>query len=135
MRDVQKGGAAVMGTSESIRTVLHKYFSGFDIPVFLESQVESKQKMPYLTYDPEIPGDWNESAAFHARLWYPSANGNIPILQMTDEISASLHGGLTLPCEGGAIILCKGSPWAQSMDNPPEGYLCTYLNFELTQLL
>ena len=25
------------------------------------------------------------------------------------------------------------TPWAQPLDNPPEGYLCEYLNFEITQ--
>lgn len=124
----------MIGTSESIRKALHGFFSGFGIPVFIESQVDSGQAMPYLTYDPVIPGGFNESAAFHARLWFPTSGGNIPILGKTDEISASLHGGLVLPCEGRAILLRKGSPWAQSMDNPPESYLCAYLNFEITQL-
>lgn len=122
------------GTSERIRAALHGFFGGFDIPVFLESQVDSGQDLPYLTYDPVIPGGWNESAAFHGRVWYPSAGGNVPLLQKVDEISAALEDGLTIPVEGGAILLQKGSPWAQSMDNPPEGYLCTYLNFEIEQL-
>lgn len=122
------------GTSERIRAALNGFFAGVDIPVFLESQVDSGQDLPYLTYDPVIPGGWNESATFHGRVWYPSNGGNIPLLQKVDEIGAALEDGLIITVEGGAILLQRGSPWAQSMDNPPEGYLCTYLNFEITQL-
>ena len=56
-------------------------------------------------------------------------------LQTEDKISAALADSLTIECEGGAILLRKGSPWAQPLDNPPEGYLCEYLNFELTRLI
>ena len=37
--------------------------------------------------------------------------------------------------QGGAILLCAGNPWAQSMDNPPEKYLCTYLTFDVTSFV
>lgn len=124
-----------MGPSESINRALNAFFNGFGIPGYLEDNIPPGAELPYLTYQPTIPSGWNESGTFHARLWYPSAKGRTPILQTEDKISAALADGLTIECEGGAILLRKGSPWGQPLDNPPEGYLCEYLNFELTRLV
>ena len=124
-----------MGPSENINRALNAFFNGFGIPGYLEDNVPPGAALPYLTYQPVIPGGWNESGNFHARLWYPSKNSRVPVLQAEDTISAALADGLTIQCEGGAILLRRGSPWAQPMDNPPEGYLCEYLNFELTRLI
>lgn len=123
-----------MGVSEATNKALYTFFSGFNIPAYLENNVPTNAALPYLTYDPVVSGTWNDSATFHARLWYPSTDGRLPILQKEDEISAALEDSLTLTFEGGALLLYKGSPWAQSLDNPPEGYFCEYLNFEITQL-
>ncbi len=124
-----------MGPSESINRALYSFFSGFGIPAYLEDNIPSGAALPYLTYQPTIPGGWNETSTFHARLWYPSTKGRTVILQAEDAISAALQDSTTLSCEGGAIVLRMGSPWAQPLDNPPEGYLCEYLIFELTRLI
>lgn len=122
-----------MGAAESINRALSTFFNGFGIPGYLEDNIPPGATLPYLTYKPVIPGGWNEEASFHARLWYPSSAGRLPIIQTEDKISAALAGGLTIECEGGAILLRKGVPWANPLNNPPEGYLCEYLNFEITQ--
>ena len=126
-----------MGPSESINRALNTFFGGFGVPAYLEDNIPAGASLPYLTYQPAIPGGWDESTTFHARLWYPSGHGRVPILQTEDKISAALpRGGLSIPCEGGAILLGKDdSTWAQPLDNPPEGYLCEYLIFELTRLI
>lgn len=124
-----------MGPSESINRALNTFFNGFGIPGYLEDNIPPAASLPYLTYKPTIPGGWNETTSFHARLWYPSKGGRAPILQTEDTISAAFpRGGLKIECEGGAILLDKDDKdWAQPLDNPPEGYLCEYLNFELTR--
>lgn len=126
-----------MGPSESINRALNTFFNGFGIPGYLEDNIPPAASLPYLTYKPTIPGGWNETASFHARLWYPSKGGRAPILQKEDTISAALpRGGLTIKCEGGAILLDKDDKdWAQPLNNTPEGYLCEYLIFELTRLI
>ena len=126
-----------MGPSESINRALNTFFNGFGIPGYLEHNIPPAVSLPYLTYKPTIPGGWNETASFHARLWYPSKGGRAPILQTEDTISAALpRGGLTIKCEGGAILLDKDDKdWAQPLNNTPEGYLCEYLIFELTRLI
>lgn len=122
-----------MGPSESINRALNTFFNGFGIPAYLEDNIDTGAKLPYLTYQPVIPGWWGDSSTFHARLWYQSKDGRVPILQKEDAISAAIQDGKTLSCDGGALVLRKGTPWAQPLDNPPEGYLCEYLNFEITQ--
>lgn len=126
-----------MGPSESINRALNTFFNGFGIPGYLEDNIPPAASLPYLTYKPTIPGGWNETASFHARLWYPSKGGRAPILQTEDAISAALpRGGLTIKCEGGAILLDKDDKdWAQPLNSTPEGYLCEYLIFELTRLI
>lgn len=123
-----------MGADESINRALDTFFNGFGIPGYLEDNIPPAASLPYLTYKPVVPGGWNEEASFHARLWYPSSAGRLPVIQTEDKISAALAGGLTIECEGGAILLHKGVPWANPLNNPPEGYLCEFLNFEITQL-
>lgn len=126
-----------MGPSESINRALNTFFNGFGIPGYLEDNIPPAASLPYLTYKPTIPGGWNESSTFHARLWYPSKGGRAPILQTEDTISAAIpRGGLKIECEGGAILLDKDDKdWAQPLNNTPEGYLCEYLIFELTRLI
>ena len=126
-----------MGPSESINRALNTFFNGFGIPGYLEDNIPPAASLPYLTYKPTIPGGWNKTASFHARLWYPSKGGRAPILQTEDTISAAIpRGGLKIECEGGAILLDKDDKdWAQPLNNTPEGYLCEYLIFELTRLI
>ena len=126
-----------MGPSESINRALNTFFNGFGIPGYLEDNIPPAASLPYLTYKPTIPGGWNETASFHARLWYPSKGGRAPILQTEDTISTAIpRGGLKIECEGGAILLDKDDKdWAQPLNNTPEGYLCEYLIFELTRLI
>lgn len=126
-----------MGPSESINRALNTFFNGFGIPGYLEDNIPPAASLPYLTYKPTIPGGWNETASFYARLWYPSKGGRAPILQTEDTISAAIpRGGLKIECEGGAILLDKDDKdWAQPLNNTPEGYLCEYLIFELTRLI
>ena len=126
-----------MGPSESINRALNAFFNGFGIPGYLEDNIPPAASLPYLTYKPTIPGGWNETASFRARLWYPSKGGRAPILQTEDTISAAIpRGGLKIEYEGGAILLDKDDKdWAQPLNNTPEGYLCEYLIFELTRLI
>lgn len=126
-----------MGPSESINRALNTFFNGFGIPGYLEDNIPPAASLPYLTYKPTIPGGWNETTSFHARLWYPSKGGRAPILQTEDTISAAIpRGGLKIECEGGAILLDKDNKdWAQPLNNTPEGYLCEFLIFELTRLI
>ena len=108
-----------MGAEEAITTALNSFFTMFDVPVYPEDSVPPGSSLPYITVKLVIPKGFDESSTFHARLWYPVDGGD----------------WLTIECEGGAILLCAGNPWAQPMGNPPEKYLCTYLIFDVTSFV
>lgn len=124
-----------MGAAHAVTQTLNDFFKRFDIPVYPEDGVPLAASLPYMTVLPVIPKGWNETSGFHARLWYPVSGSKLPVISKTDEIRAALADGLVIDCEGGAVLLCAGDPWAQSMDNPPENYLCQYLNFEITSFV
>lgn len=124
-----------MGTAEATTNALNDFFSGFGIPAYPENKVPHRAVLPYLTVQTVIPKGYAETAFFHARLWYPSDGGKRPLLRKIDELRAALGDGLTIECEGGAVLLCAVDPWAQPMDDPAETYLCQYLNFEVTSFV
>lgn len=124
-----------MGAAEAITTALNGFFKSFDVPVYPEDNVLPGAFLPYITVLPVIPKGFDESSTFHARLWYPVEGSKLPIIRKTDEIRTALGDGLVIECEGGAILLCASRPWAQSMDNPAEKYLCTYLTFDVTSFV
>ena len=107
----------------------------FDVPVYPEDSVPPGSSLPYITVKLVIPKGFDESSTFHARLWYPVDGGKLPLIRKADEIRAAIGDWLTIECEGGAILLCAGNPWAQPMGNPPEKYLCTYLIFDVTSFV
>lgn len=124
-----------MNAAEIITKALDRFFAAFELPVYPEDRVPRRAALPYLTVQTVIPKGFDETAVFHARLWYPSDGGRVPILRKTDELRVALGDGLTIECEGGAVLLCAGNPWAQPMDDPAASYLCQYLNFEITSFV
>lgn len=116
-----------MGPSESINRALNAFFNSFGVPGYLEDNIPPGAELPYLTYQPTIPGGWNESTSFHARLWYPSKGGRTPILQTEDTISAALEDSITLSCEGGAI-LCKKAPHGHSLSTTRLKGICANIS-------
>lgn len=109
-----------MGAEEAITTALNSFFTMFDVPVYPEDSVPPGSSLPYITVKLVIPKGFDESSTFHARLWYPVDGGKLPLIRKADEIRAAIGDWLTIECEGGAILLCAGNPWAQPMGNPPE---------------
>lgn len=96
---------------------LYKFFSGFGIPAYVEYAPPDDAQLPYITYQLVSP-DWRESATMYARVWYRSTSF-AAINAKVDEIAASIGEGKSIPTEGGAVYLSKGTPFAQYM--PMEG--------------
>ena len=96
---------------------LYEFFSGFDIPAFVEYTVPDDVKPPYITYQLVSP-QWRDSATMYARVWYRSISFEA-IAAKVDEISAAIGEGISIDTDDGAIWLFKGSNFAQYM--PMEG--------------
>lgn len=117
-------------------TALYRFFSGFGIPAFVEYNVPDKMpdgtpvKPPYITYQVVNP-DWPDTAPLYARVWYRGTN-YAAINATVDAIEAAVKGGISIPTEGGCVVLNKGTPFAQ--EQPMEGddtLKVYYLLFEI----
>lgn len=103
---------------------LDAFWNGFNVPAFDENSVPdekdrialSGKAFPYITY--EVTSDeFGNKLAQTASLWYRSsswAGATKKEQEIADYIG---RGGRLVKYDGGAIWVCKGSPWAQRMDD------------------
>ena len=69
-----------------------------------------------------------EDTALHCSLWYYS-EAFADINAKTEEIRRRLgQGGVILPCDGGAIWLKRGEPFAQNMSDENDMIRRKYIN-------
>ena len=74
---------------------------------------ENKPSFPYLTYE-VATGSWDEPTALSVSLWYRSTSWVAPNAK-AQEISETIsRGGVYVPCDGGAIYITRGTPFARS---------------------
>lgn len=106
---------------------LHQFFSRFSIPCYVETQVPTDAEFPYLTYTP-IFDSWGNQLAVTVNLWYRTEGEKQPN-DKAQEISNTIGGGKYVPCDGGAILLTRGSPWCQTMtDETDKNIKRRYIN-------
>ena len=107
---------------------LYRFFSSFGLPAFPEYSVPNEAQLPYITYQ-LIEPDWDDGGTFYARVWYRSTSYTA-INAKVDQIRAAISEGKSIPTDGGAVYLNKGTPFVQYM--PMEGddtLKVAYLNF------
>ena len=74
---------------------------------------ENRPAYPYITYEVQT-GEWDRPVALSASLWYRTTSWVIPNA-MAQRISDFISkGGVIVPCDGGAIYITRGSPFARS---------------------
>jgi len=101
----------------NVAIALYQFFSGFGLDAYVEYNVPDDAALPYITYQLVAP-DWRDSAMMYARVWYRSTSF-ASINAKVDEISAAIGEGVSIPTDGGAVYLGKGSPFRQYQ--PMEG--------------
>ena len=96
---------------------LHAFYSSFGLKAYEENAVptgDDAPDFPYLTYSVSSDSIGTE-VALTASLWYRGTSW-VQANAKAEEISRQIgRGGKILPCEGGAIWLRRGTPFAQSM--------------------
>ena len=94
---------------------IYQWLNGFGIPAYPSSSVPEKAAFPYMTYD-LVLGEWGRAEVnMPVNVWYRTESEAEPNAKVR-EIGAALGmGGKLVPCDGGALWLKKGSPWAQSV--------------------
>lgn len=114
---------------------IHSFFSSFGLPAFPSASVptsdEEKPSFPYLTYSVPTSSDM-DVVQCDVSLWYRTENWT-GINAKTEEISQIVGKAYLIECDGGGIIVRKGTPFAQPMGDDTDNMIKRkILTFELT---
>ena len=93
---------------------IYQFWSGFGLTAYEENSVPDDASFPYITYQ-LVTDSFDREIPLTASMWYRSESWTA-INAKTDEISQRIgRGGKIISCDGGAIWLKRGQPFAQSM--------------------
>lgn len=115
----------------SISEVLYNFWSSFNLPAYDENTVPDEAVIPYITY--ETSDDFfGEDRSLSASIFYRSPSW-AEITAKEQQIAEYIgRGGRSLACDGGAIWIKRGSPWAQRMAEPSDSMVRRIvLNYEI----
>lgn len=98
---------------------VYDFMAGFGIPAYAATSVSDDADFPYITYELSVDDFWGGEVAFAMDIWYRGDSEAGPNAKAR-ELSKALIGCKCIPCDGGGIILKKGSPFCQSMGDPAD---------------
>lgn len=107
---------------------IYQFWSGFGLTAYEENTVPDDAAFPYITYQ-LVTDSFDREIPLTASLWYRSESWTA-INAKTDKISQKIsRGGKIIACDGGAIWLKRGQPFAQSMGDESDDLIKRkYLN-------
>ena len=107
---------------------IYQFWNSFGLTAYEENTVPDDAAFPYITYQLVIDS-FDREIPLTASLWYRSESWTT-INAKTEEISQKIsRGGKIIPCDGGAIWLKRGQPFAQSMGDESDNLIKRkYLN-------
>ena len=95
-------------------SALHKFFSSFGVTAYPSTAIPSDAVFPFLTYEVAF-GGFGDDQALAVNLWYytdSEAEPNAKVQEMSAKIGL---GGVMIDCDGGAIWIKRGTPFAQAI--------------------
>lgn len=107
---------------------IYQFWNSFGLIAYEENTVPHDATFPYITYQ-LVTDSFDREIPLSASLWYRSESWT-GINAKTEEISQKIsRGGKVIPCDGGAIWLKRGQPFAQSMGDESDNLIKRkYLN-------
>ena len=107
---------------------IYQFWNSFGMTAYEENTVPTDATFPYVTYQ-LITDSFDSEVPVIASLWYRSESWTA-INAKTEEISQKIsRGGKIISCDGGAIWLKRGQPFAQSMGDESDDLIKRkYLN-------
>ena len=107
---------------------MYQFWSSFGLTAYEENTVPDDAAFPYITYQ-LVTDSFDREIPLSASLWYRSESWT-GINAKTEEISQKIsRGGKIMPCDGGAIWLKRGQPFAQNMGDESDDLIKRkYLN-------
>lgn len=93
---------------------IYQFWSSFGLTAYEENTVPTDASFPYVTYQ-LITDSFDREIPLTASLWYRGESWT-DINAKTEEISQTIsRGGKIIACDGGAIWMKRGQPFAQNM--------------------
>ena len=93
---------------------IYQFWNSFGLTAYEENTVPDASAFPYITYQ-LVTDSFDREIQLTASLWYRSESWT-DINAKTEEISQKIsRGGKIISCDGGAIWLKRGQPFAQNM--------------------
>ena len=107
---------------------IYQFWSSFGLTAYEENAVPTDAIFPYITYQ-LVTDSFDLEIPLTASLWYRSESWTA-INAKTEEIRQRIsRGGKIIPCDGGAIWLKRGQPFAQNMGDESDDLIKRkYLN-------
>ena len=99
---------------------IYDFMADFGVPAYAATSVPDNAAFPYITYELAVDDFWGGEVALAVDVWYRGDSEAKPNAKAHD-ISKALVGCKCIPCDGGGIVLKKGSPFCQSMGDPADG--------------
>lgn len=107
---------------------IYQFWNSFGLTAYEENTAPTDAAFPYITYQ-LVTDSFDREISLTASLWYRSESW-AGINNKTEEISQKIsRGGKIIPCDGGAIWLKRGQPFAQNMGDESDDLIKRkYLN-------
>ena len=107
---------------------IYQFWSSFGLTAYEENTVPTDAAFPYITYQ-LVTDSFDREIPLTASIWYRSESW-AEINAKTEEISQKIsRGGKIISCDGGAIWLKRGQPFAQNMGDESDNLIKRkYLN-------
>ena len=107
---------------------IYQFWNSFGLTAYEENTVPDDAAFPYITYQ-LVTDSFDREISLTASIWYRSESWT-DINSKTEEISQKIsRGGKIISCDGGAIWLKRGQPFAQSMGDESDNLIKRkYLN-------
>ena len=107
---------------------IYQFWNSFGLAAYDENTVPDDAAFPYITYQ-LVTDSFDYEIPLTASIWYRSESWTA-INSKTEEVSQKIsRGGKIIPCDGGAIWLKRGQPFAQSMGDESDNLIKRkYLN-------
>ena len=107
---------------------IYQFWNRFGLTAYEENAVPDDADFPYITYQ-LITDSFDYEIPLAASIWYRSESWT-DINAKAEEVSQKIsRGGKIIPCDGGAIWLKRGKPFAQSMGDESDNLIKRkYLN-------
>ena len=107
---------------------IYQFWNSFGLTAYEENSVPDDSTFPYITYQ-LVTDSFDREISVTASLWYRIESWT-EINAKTEEISQKIsRGGKIISCDGGAIWLKRGQPFAQSMGDESDDLIKRkYLN-------